>query len=317
MAFGTADRLKSDVAEGVALVVGRLACAAPGASALMTFGAGRAAAAAAARVARPGVVALRRALARGRRRRRRARPGRAGRRAGPRRARRAPARAWSSSSPTSASSDDWARALGALRARHAVLAVEVRDPREATLPPVGRIARRRPRDRAARRGRHLAAARARALRGAGARAARDAGARAAPPARRPRRAVDRRATGCCSWAGGCGDAARARLRLAARAAGAAGDPAGAAGAATPRAAAGTAYAVRFPAAASLALAARRRPAVAPPPARRAGARGARRAGARAGQAAATVAVPGRAARRSCWSPTTPGRCRPPTSSPTG
>jgi uncharacterized protein (DUF58 family) len=35
---------------------------------------------------------------------------------------------------------DWARALGSLRARHAVLAVEVHDPREATLPPVGRIA---------------------------------------------------------------------------------------------------------------------------------------------------------------------------------
>ena len=36
--------------------------------------------------------------------------------------------------------DDWTRALGALRARHSVLAVEVRDPREAALPAVGHLA---------------------------------------------------------------------------------------------------------------------------------------------------------------------------------
>jgi uncharacterized protein (DUF58 family) len=35
---------------------------------------------------------------------------------------------------------DWARPLGILRGRHAVLAVEVHDPREASIPPVGRIA---------------------------------------------------------------------------------------------------------------------------------------------------------------------------------
>jgi uncharacterized protein (DUF58 family) len=34
----------------------------------------------------------------------------------------------------------WERPMGSLRARHAVLAVEVHDPREATVPPVGRIA---------------------------------------------------------------------------------------------------------------------------------------------------------------------------------
>jgi uncharacterized protein (DUF58 family) len=34
----------------------------------------------------------------------------------------------------------WARALGALRARHSVLAVEVRDPRESSLPAAGRLA---------------------------------------------------------------------------------------------------------------------------------------------------------------------------------
>jgi uncharacterized protein (DUF58 family) len=35
---------------------------------------------------------------------------------------------------------DWARAMGVLRARHAVLAVEVHDPRESEVPSVGRIA---------------------------------------------------------------------------------------------------------------------------------------------------------------------------------
>ena len=34
----------------------------------------------------------------------------------------------------------WTRAIGALRARHSVMAIEVRDPREATLPAVGRLA---------------------------------------------------------------------------------------------------------------------------------------------------------------------------------
>ena len=41
MAFGTANRLKSDVAEGVALVVARLAVRRAGRVALMTFGAGK------------------------------------------------------------------------------------------------------------------------------------------------------------------------------------------------------------------------------------------------------------------------------------
>ena len=35
---------------------------------------------------------------------------------------------------------DWERALGALRLRHAVVAVEVGDPAEASLPAVGRLA---------------------------------------------------------------------------------------------------------------------------------------------------------------------------------
>ena len=36
--------------------------------------------------------------------------------------------------------DGWTNALGSLRTRHSVLAVEVRDPREGTLPAVGHLA---------------------------------------------------------------------------------------------------------------------------------------------------------------------------------
>ena len=138
MAFGTARRLKADVAEGVALALGRLALRHAGRIGVLTFGAGEP------RLLPPrgskaGVVALRRALADGVGRDGEhdptaladalARIGRVARQPG----------------LVVVVSDfreqhDWARALGSLRARHAVLAVEVHDPREATLPPVGRIA---------------------------------------------------------------------------------------------------------------------------------------------------------------------------------
>jgi uncharacterized protein (DUF58 family) len=138
MAFGTAHRLKADVAEGVALALGRLALRHAGRVGVLTFGAGEP------RLLPPrgskaGVVALRRALADGVGRDGEhdptaladalARIGRVARQPG----------------LVVVVSDfreqhDWARALGSLRARHAVLAVEVHDPREATLPPVGRIA---------------------------------------------------------------------------------------------------------------------------------------------------------------------------------
>ena len=36
--------------------------------------------------------------------------------------------------------EDWARPLAALSARHTVLALEIRDPREDSLPDVGRVA---------------------------------------------------------------------------------------------------------------------------------------------------------------------------------
>ncbi len=137
MAFGTAERLKWDVAEGVAIVIGRLATRRGGRVAMATCGSehdmrlpprgGRGA-----------LVAVRQALANG--------PagdghdgagalaaalervGRTARQAG----------------LVVAVSDfrgarDWRRAITALGARHTVLAVEVRDPREASLPAVGHL----------------------------------------------------------------------------------------------------------------------------------------------------------------------------------
>lgn len=138
MAFGSADRLKSDVAEGVAQVVARLAVRRAGRVALMTFGQGRPRLLPP-RASRPGIVAVRRALAEG-------------------------VVPDGSADPTAMSTalvrlgkvarqaglvvivsdfrdhDDWTRPLGALSAHHSVLAVEVRDPREGELPDAGHLA---------------------------------------------------------------------------------------------------------------------------------------------------------------------------------
>ena len=162
MAFGTARRLKADVAEGVALVFGRLGVRRAGSVGLVTFGAGPA------RVlpprgSRPGMVALRRELQAGV-----ARDGhqevdaladalrRAGQLAG-------------QPGLVIVISDfrdqhAWERPLGSLRVRHSVIAVEIR--RSAR----GRTARRRSphpgrsRDRGPGRGQHLKRPRSRALR---------------------------------------------------------------------------------------------------------------------------------------------------------
>jgi uncharacterized protein (DUF58 family) len=138
MAFGTADRLKCDVAEGVALLTARLATRRGGRVALATCGAsrerrlrprgGRTALAAVRRVLAEGVAldgrpdddALARALGR-------------------------TARAASQTGLIVVVSDfrgprSWRRDMAALGARHSVLAVEVRDPREHELPNVGRLA---------------------------------------------------------------------------------------------------------------------------------------------------------------------------------
>ena len=153
MAFGTADRLKSDVGEGVALVIGRLAVRRAGRVALITCG-GPAETLLPPRGGRPALIAMRKgiqgvapdggeqggALAGALRRvallargpglvvvisdfregetvRLEERHGNAEERARP----------------------EWARALAALSARHDLLAVEVVDRREAALPDVGQI----------------------------------------------------------------------------------------------------------------------------------------------------------------------------------
>jgi uncharacterized protein (DUF58 family) len=165
MAFGTADRLKSDVAEGVAEVLGALAVRRGGRVGLLTFGA-PVARLLPPRGGRGARVGLRRALAEGvaqdgtageplelalvrlgRLARMRSllvvvsdfartqppRPSRAGDRGSMVR----PSRAVD---PGSSGQPDWARPLAALAARHTLLAVEVRDPREQELPGVGRLA---------------------------------------------------------------------------------------------------------------------------------------------------------------------------------
>ena len=138
MAFGTARRLKADVAEGAALVFGRLGVRRAGSVGLLAFGA------AAPRVlpprgSKPGMVALRRTLAYGV-----ARDGQhdpdslAG-------ALRRLARLASLPGLVVVVSDfrdqrGWERPLGSLRVRHAVLGIEIVDPREAELPSVGHLA---------------------------------------------------------------------------------------------------------------------------------------------------------------------------------
>jgi len=139
MAFGTADRLKADVAEGVAIAVARLATRRGGRAALIRAGApddrmlpprgGRHAQLAIARAvgegvspdatAAPGPGALARALVRA---------GRVARRPG------------LVVVISDFREDGWRASLAALGARHSLVAVEVRDPREAELPRAGQLA---------------------------------------------------------------------------------------------------------------------------------------------------------------------------------
>jgi uncharacterized protein (DUF58 family) len=138
MAFGTARRLKSDVAEGAALAIGRLAIRRAGRVALMTFGAGPPRLMPP-RASKPGLVALERTLREG------VAPD--GQRE-PDAFQRALVRVGKVATQPGlvvVISDfrdhhGWTRAMGALGARHSVLALEVRDPREATLPSAGRLA---------------------------------------------------------------------------------------------------------------------------------------------------------------------------------
>jgi uncharacterized protein (DUF58 family) len=138
MAFGTAQRLKADVAEGVAMAFGRIGVRRAGSLGVVAFGAS------APRVlpprgSKPGMVALRRLLAEG---------------VAPDGEHHADAltdglwrvaRLARQPGLVVVISDfrdqhGWERPLGALRMRHSVLAVEIADPREAEVPAVGHLA---------------------------------------------------------------------------------------------------------------------------------------------------------------------------------
>jgi uncharacterized protein (DUF58 family) len=119
-------------------VIGRLAIRRAGRVALMTFGAGKARLMPP-RASKPGIVALERALGEGVA-------------ADGARERDALATALGRVGKVATQpglvvvisdfrdQDGWPRVLGALRARHSVMAIEVRDPRECTLPAAGRLA---------------------------------------------------------------------------------------------------------------------------------------------------------------------------------
>ncbi|MEA2373417.1 MAG: hypothetical protein QOH12_3811 [Solirubrobacteraceae bacterium] len=137
MAFGTADRLKADVAEGAALVLARLAVRRAGSLGLVIFGGGDVRMVPP-RASRPAMLGLRRMLAEG------VAPD--GQRDSTGLAHALKALATSAKAPGLVAvisdfreQDGWVRTLSSLRARHAVLAVEVGDPRESELPAVGRL----------------------------------------------------------------------------------------------------------------------------------------------------------------------------------
>jgi uncharacterized protein (DUF58 family) len=137
MAFGTADRLKCDVAEGVVDVVGNLAVRRGGKVGLLTYGA-PVARLLPPRGGRGARIGLRQALAEGV-----APDGSAGEpleRTVLRLGRLARLPSLMVLISDFAGPPTWARPVAALAARHTVLAVEVRDPREHALPAVGRLA---------------------------------------------------------------------------------------------------------------------------------------------------------------------------------
>ena len=138
MAFGTSRRLKSDVAEGVALVFGRLGVRRAGSVGLVAFGASEP------RVLRPrgskpGIVSLRRTLAQG------VAPDGQHDPEGLSGALQRVGRLARQPGLVVLISDfreqrGWERALGPVRIRHSVLAVEISDPREAEVPAAGHLA---------------------------------------------------------------------------------------------------------------------------------------------------------------------------------
>ena len=176
MAFGTADRLKIDVAEGVVDVLGTLAVRRGGRVALLSYGAPQTRLVPP-RGGRGARVALRRTLAAGV-----APDGAEGEdltAALARLGRVARLRSLVVLISDFAGPPNWARPVAALAARHTVMAVEIRDPREQALPEVGRLALVDPESGRAREHRHLEPAAARALRRGRDRGARGRGRRAA------------------------------------------------------------------------------------------------------------------------------------------
>jgi uncharacterized protein (DUF58 family) len=148
MAFGTAARLKADVAEGVAVAVARLATRRGGRAALLRVGAaeGRMLPP---RGGRHAQVAIERALAEGVARDAEPRgvvaPAHDGGVAGALaraliRAGRVARRPGLVVVVSDFREDGWRAPLATLSARHSVVAVEVRDPREASLPEAGHLA---------------------------------------------------------------------------------------------------------------------------------------------------------------------------------
>jgi uncharacterized protein (DUF58 family) len=138
MAFGTALRLKADVAEGVALVLGRLGVRRAGSVGLVAFGA-PVPRILPPRGAKPGLVALRRMLAEG------VAPDGVGDAGGLADALQRVMRMARQPGLVAVISDfrdqhGWQRSMGALRVRHSVLAAEIVDPREAEVPAVGHLA---------------------------------------------------------------------------------------------------------------------------------------------------------------------------------
>jgi uncharacterized protein (DUF58 family) len=138
MAFGTARRLKADVAEGVALVLGRLGVRRAGSVGMIAFGAGSSLVLQP-RGSKPGVVALRRTLASG------VAPDGRHDPAGLGEALRHLGRLARQPGLVAVVSDfrdqrNWERPLGSLRLRHSLVAIEIADPREQELPSVGELA---------------------------------------------------------------------------------------------------------------------------------------------------------------------------------
>jgi uncharacterized protein (DUF58 family) len=137
MAFGTAQRLKADVAEGVALVFGRLGIRRAGSVGMVSFGAS-AAHIVPPRGSKPGMVALRRTLDAG------VAPDGEHDQNGLASALGTLGRLATQPGLVVVVSDfreqsHWERPLGALRVHHAVLAIEISDPRESELPAVGHL----------------------------------------------------------------------------------------------------------------------------------------------------------------------------------